>query len=106
MLHCTPDDPKFLNLTPAQKLWFLVNIYKDKEEQSGVLLRLCQHIRPEAYFEEKASPENTSTDLVKDIEEKLGRKLTAEEKAAMGITYDLPDIDDLDEDDVDTIERI
>ena len=106
MLHCTPDDPKFLQLTPAQKLWFLLNIIKDKQDDATRLLNLCQHIRPEAYFDKEVAPiGNTSTNFVEDMEEKLGRALTLEEKVALGLPYDAV-VDAVPEDDVDTIERM
>jgi len=102
LLHCTPDDSKFRNLTPAQKLWFLLNIQKDKTEAADQLLKLCQHIRPEAYFGQDSSPENTSTDFAADIMERLGRPLTIEEQLDLGFTPTFAE----DEEDIDTIERI
>lgn len=61
------------------------------------LRSLCMHIRPEAYVDEKKS---ASTDFIKDIESQLGRPLDLTEKMELGADLDL------DEQDVDTIERV
>ncbi len=72
------------------------------------MLKICQHIRPEAYFDKK--PTETSDTFLSDIVEKLGRELTPEEQSALGVTS-LEDVPvalptDVFDDDVDIIERI
>lgn len=85
-----------MELTPAQKFWFVLNIRRDKEEHAELLKTLCMHIRPEAYFQNDQKV--VSTSFADDIEQQLGRKLDADEKAELGII----DV----EDDLDTIERM
>ena len=68
-------------MTASQRLWFNINIFKDKSEVAEYIKNLCMHIRPEAYFKEK--PAAVSTDIFKDITEKLGRELTPEEVAGL-----------------------
>lgn len=86
-----------MSLTAAQRLWFLLNIYKDKEEEAERFLRICQHLRPEAYLQQQEA-DSISTDFQRTIEEQLGRPLTPEEMAAL----DMGEIEDVD---VDVIER-
>lgn len=77
-------------------MWFAINIHKDKEETADYLLKICQHLRPEAYFQPE--PDAVSTDFLNTVESQLGRKLTLEERAALNMPEEVID-------DVDIIER-
>ena len=97
MLHCSPNDAKFLNLTAAQKTWFVLHIGRDKREHVEYIKNICMHIRPEAYFN-KDKNISRDTDFIANIEAGLGRELTAKEKIDLAA-------DDSDDVDVDIIER-
>lgn len=103
LLSCTPNDKKFLDLTAAQKLWFALNIQKDRVEQAEQLKIVCQHLQPQAYFKNEANVR--STDFITTVEKQLGRELTAEEKAALDIPENSEQYEDVPEEDIDIIER-
>ena len=94
LLNCTPNDTKFTDLTKAQRLWFTLNIYKDKVDHAELVKNICMHIQPQAYFKKQVDAVNT--DFISDILAKLGRELTPEEKLALNVP---------DEVDIDTITR-
>lgn len=105
LLKCTPNDKQFTDLTTAQRLWFALNIQKDKVESAEQLKILCQHIQPGAYFKNE-NPDAVSTDFLAGIEAQLGRELTPAEKVALNLPEPEPQYEDIDEDaDVDIIER-
>jgi hypothetical protein len=61
-----------------------------------MVLNLCKHIQPQAYFKKQADAVNT--DFISDILAQLGRELTPEEKLALNVPDD-------NKDDVDIITR-
>lgn len=100
-------------MTAAQRLWFGINIQKDRLESAEQFLKLCQHIRPDVYFKEE--PTSVSTNIFADIEEKLGRPLTEQEKADLQehglttqevISQPPRDVEEILNEDIDIIERV
>lgn len=78
-------------------MWLILHIQKDKVEHYDLVKNICMHIRPEAYYKQD---ENVvaSTTFAEDIEQKLGRKLSSEEKLELGFPEEDTDFD--------TIERM
>jgi len=104
LLHCTPNDNKFKNLTIAQKLWFISNINKDKEDLLEQLKYLCIHIRPEAYKDELSGTTSVSTDFREMVEGMVGRPLSDDELLQIDNPEAMEPV--FDGMDVDTIERV
>jgi len=70
-------------MTLPEKVWWLTNIHKEEKEKMDLFRKLCTFIRPEAFIKkegEEGEEEITiSTEYRKELEEKMGRKLTDEE---------------------------
>jgi len=73
-----PRSKTFQDITLPERVWLLLNIYRDQSLENQKFEALLQSINP---FSSKEEDEGltVSTEFINEVEESLGRKLTEEE---------------------------